>query len=521
MFLLPDTLVHCFSPRSCNWSGKSFIPPANHTVAACSQYFVMKNINRHSKLNSDAGLSADLTIKRTKCAYFVSDGMVQNIIQYWFWLVIMVQRGVTVPSLCVVAMLIFPLNALATSPPTISPSGGLFAASPTVSLSAASGTIYYTTDGTAPNASSHVYSSAFTIVGTTTINAIAIASGVPSTVATATLTIDPATNPLLVDTTPILWLRSDVGVTADSSNKVSSWLDLSGNSNSASQSTSADQPSLIPDDYNGFPSIGTGSSAFFDLPSGFASLSAPNLYVVTKPNGTSNGIVMDLGNGTASDNVQASTSNTDTTFTINQGSTPASITASSVLNLGQYQLLGMNQASGTGHISINGALQTSGSLSAPSNTTRSSNHIGANYSGSSSFYDGNLLEAILFPDGIGSDLVETYLITRYQLLNAVPNAPIISVSTATLDGPTQVAIATPANCVCRFTTDGSSPSSSSPTYTGPINIYYSQTLKAIAVENGVSSTESSATYTLDSSRWPAPDDSDGRPLQINVQSPVN
>jgi len=63
--------------------------------------------------------------------------------------------------------------------PTFSPGGGTYAGSVTVTISdATSGaTIHYTTDGSTPTTSSAVYSTALTFAQTTTLNAIAAASG--------------------------------------------------------------------------------------------------------------------------------------------------------------------------------------------------------------------------------------------------------------------------------------------------------------------------------------------------------
>jgi hypothetical protein len=46
------------------------------------------------------------------------------------------------------------------------------------------------------------------------------------------------------------------------------------------------------------------------------------------------------------------------------------------------------------------------------------------------------------------------------------------------------------------------------------------TLKAISVKNGISSSVSSATYTLDSATWPAPDAGDPTVLNLNIQVPT-
>lgn len=79
--------------------------------------------------------------------------------------------------------------------PTFSPDpeDGPFTSAQNVSISCATSgaTIYYTTDGTTPTTSSAVYSSAITVNETTTIKAIAVASGYDnSAVATATYTIN-------------------------------------------------------------------------------------------------------------------------------------------------------------------------------------------------------------------------------------------------------------------------------------------------------------------------------------------
>ena len=115
--------------------------------------------------------------------------------------------------------------------------------------------------------------------------------------------------------------------------------------------------------------------------------------------------------------------------------------------------------------------------------------------------------------------MEAYLFAKYQLLNVTTTpAPILSAAAGTLTAPTQVAIyALPAATV-HITTNGTTPTTSSPVYQGPLNVAYTQTIKALAVINGVSSTVTSATYTLNSTQWPAPGTTT-TPLQLNLQLP--
>jgi hypothetical protein len=436
--------------------------------------------------------------------------------------------------LCVVMLFTSAQRAWAVSPPTITPGTGIFFPGPTVIItSSGGGTIYFTVDNSIPTSNSQIYSTAFTVNATTTVNAIVVQSGTASPVATAYLKVDPTAVPLLpsVSNQPVLmWLRSDVGVTSTSGN-VSGWLNLSasGSALNVSQTNASNQPSLALNDWNGYSAIVTGTNTYFNVPSDFYGMYYPQFYFVTKPTSSTNGVLLDVGNGSASSNLTTSSASPSATFTSYFGSTPESVTASSAMTQGQYQALNTcaEQPSGgslVGNIYTNGLLVGSTSFSnSIAVTERSINHIGTDNSASANFYSGGFLEILVYGAEVNHlDALDMYLLTRYQLLQAVPSPPIISVPTAALVGPTQVAIAAPPDCICRYTTDGSMPDPNcSPLYTGPIQIFYTQTLNAIAVKNGVASAVSSAIYTLDSTEWPAPNPADPTPLQINVQSPTN
>ena len=55
--------------------------------------------------------------------------------------------------------------------------------------------------------------------------------------------------------TPALWLRADSTLTKDVANKVSIWNDVSGNSRNATQATPANQPTWMPNIFNGRPAL--------------------------------------------------------------------------------------------------------------------------------------------------------------------------------------------------------------------------------------------------------------------------
>ena len=84
------------------------------------------------------------------------------------------------------------------STPVISPAGGSFSAPVTVTLSSATSgaTIRYTTDGSAPSASSTVYSAPFQVASSATLRAIAMKTGLnDSAISTATFTIGSSNPP--------------------------------------------------------------------------------------------------------------------------------------------------------------------------------------------------------------------------------------------------------------------------------------------------------------------------------------
>src|SRR5260370_10871455 len=83
-------------------------------------------------------------------------------------------------------------GATQTATPAISPSSQSFSSSVQVTItdSTSGAVIYYTTDGSVPSTSSKIYGGAFTLTSTTTVHAIAIASGfLASPMASATYTL--------------------------------------------------------------------------------------------------------------------------------------------------------------------------------------------------------------------------------------------------------------------------------------------------------------------------------------------
>ena len=116
--------------------------------------------------------------------------------------------------------------------PTITPAGGSFSGSVTVSLACATSgaTIHYTTNGNPPTASSPSYLGPFTLLSTTTVQALATAPGMTdSALASATLTVTPlpptdTTPPITAITAPLsgasVARRTTLTITATASDNV-------------------------------------------------------------------------------------------------------------------------------------------------------------------------------------------------------------------------------------------------------------------------------------------------------------
>lgn len=348
-----------------------------------------------------------------------------------------------------------------------------------------------------------------------------------SSVVTANYQLDPDSLPISRSGLQ-LWARADNGITL-SGNNVTKWADMSGSGNDLTQSVTADQPTIVNSAISGLPAVkfDAASSQFLQLPAGFADFtSGASLFLVAKPVSVTSGArLLDLGNGAASDNLYLSEpTSTGVSFFTYNGATSSSVTSSSAMTLNQFQLLDVvYNGSSTASIFTDGVQGAQGtSMSTLNYILRSSNFVGQGSAGGN-FFDGQIAEIVLYNRALTASeraAVQGYLLSKYHIASAaVTPAPIISVAAGTLTAPSQVAIAAHDSAQIRFTVDGTTPSATtSPIYTKPIDVLFTQTVKAIAVLNGVSSSVSSAVFTLDATQWPAPGTTT-TPLQLNLQLP--
>jgi hypothetical protein len=460
-------------------------------------------------------------------------GLTQKAANFKDALTVFPLRGVRAFPVAALLVLLLSTTAYATTAPTISPSYRVFSSAPqTVTISGTAGnSFYYTVNGTDPNLTSTLYTGPFSVSATTTVKSVAYDGTTLSAITTSIVQIDPTTSN--VPTSGLLcWFKADNGAIA-SGGTVSTWTDVSGNNLSGTQGTTANQPTFVSSASNGLPALGfNGTTQYFGLPNGFANFtSGMSLFVMAKPTLFYNTYArfIDFGSGPGYGNSvgfqQPAVSSLSLSVHGIPDTTVTTVQSSTALNLGLYQLFeATHDGTATATLLVNGipVAQNTAMIAIP-NVTRTYNAIGEAGVLGPFYFEGQIAEILLYNQILTSAQqanVENYLINRYLGGNAVVAAPIFSLPTSTLTAPNQVAISAPVGGSTFFTTDGSTPTQSSNSYSGPLQINFTQTVKAISVINGVSSSVASVVLTLDSLKYPSPSAGDTRPLTINLQLPA-
>ncbi len=386
-------------------------------------------------------------------------------------------------------------------------------------------TFYYTTDGSTPTTSSTQYTAPFAVTIPVTIKAIEDISGTISTVSTATIYND--TSSVNVPRTGlVLWLKADYGVTLSGSN-VTNWTDISASTTARTITIpTGGGPTFLSAAANGLPALsfnGTQivtSSDLGDLSKGIT------IFLVLQPTVTSATNVFFTTSSFGYDGAILSTSPTVFSFSTESNTTVKTITTPASTVPSAFQLIGATEnGASSGTINLNTITTVTGALE----------NLRANIARTGSLgwpWKGQIAEIMVFTEsGPGSAPVavtqstlaqaQAYLSAKYQTSTTIATPPpTFNVPAGTLAAPTYVAISAPPGATIFITQNGTTPTTSSPQYLGPVNIGYSQTLSAIAVANGVSSSVQSAAYVLNSTQWPAPSALNTTAPSLNLQLPT-
>ena len=414
----PSAAAPTFSPASGTYSSTQSVSISDSTAGAVIYY----TTDGSTPTTSSAVYSGPITVSSTETLEAIA-----------------VATGYSDSS---VATALYTINAAAAATPTFSPAAGTYTSAQTVAIGSTtpSATIYYTTSGATPTTSSAVFSGPITVSATETLKAIAVASGFSdSAVATAAYTINQ-TQAATPTFTPV-----------------------AGTYTSAQSVTisSATPSSTIYYTTNG--STPTTSSAVF---SGPITVSATEtLKAIAVASGSSNS-----GVATAA-------------YTINlaQAAAPTFGPAAGAFTSAQSVAISSATPSTTIYYTTNGTTPTTSS---------------AVFSGPIPVSTSETIEAIATASGFSNSAVAS---ASYSI-NSISQVatPAFTPAPGTYTSPQTVTIssATPSVTIY-YTTNGSTPTTSSAVYSGPIAVSSSETIEAIATASGFSnSSVATAAYII-------------------------
>jgi hypothetical protein len=324
--------------------------------------------------------------------------------------------------------------------PTITPAGGSYTGSQSVTLGDATPgtTIYYTTNGTTPTTTSAVYSGAITVSASETIEAIAVENGYfNSPVATATYTI-----------TPVL--------------PAPTFLPAAGSYTTSQSVTISDATSGTTIYYTTNGTTPTTSSSVY---SGAITVSATE---------TLEALAVETGYT----NSPVSTA----VYTIAPAALPAPTFTPAAGSYTTSQSVTISEATGgaTIYYTTNGTTPTTSS---------------SIYGGAITVSATETLEAFAVETGYTNSPVATAV---YTIAPAALPAPTFTPAAGSYTTSQSVTISdATAGTTIYYTTNGTTPTTSSNVYSGPVTVGSSETLEAIAVETGyTASPVATAAYTI-------------------------
>jgi len=335
----------------------------------------------------------------------------------------------------------YTINTTPAATPTFSPAAGVYTTFVTVTLSdsTAGAVIYYTTDGSAPTAAAAQYSSPITLSQSRTVNAIAVAPGFAnSAVGTATYTLN-----LPVTAAPTFSPAAGKYTTPQTVKLTDS------NKNAAIYYT-----------FDG--SVPTISSAQYTGPLTISQTTTVNAVAI------------------APESLYSPVVNATYTINLPVTATPAFNVPAGTYTTVQSVKLSDTTTGATIYYTLDGSTPTSAS---------------AKYSTALTIGKTTTVKAIASSSGYSNSAVAsaTYTINLPQAA-----APTFSVAAGTYTAVQSVSLADKTTgATIYYTSDGSTPTTSSAKYTAPIKVSQTTTINAIAMATGyLTSAVASATYTI-------------------------
>jgi CSLREA domain-containing protein len=432
-----------------------------------------------------------------------------------------------------VASATYTINLPAAATPTFSPAGGSYTSATQVFIgdTIAGVTIYYTTDGSTPTTSSSLYMGPMTITVGETIKAIATGAGYgPSAVATATYTINvpaaaaptfslaggpyaTAQTVFISDTTPGATVYytldgstptansnlADGPITVSSTETINAIAVASGFSNSAI-ATAAYAINL--------PGTTFAATPTFSVPDGVYT-SAQSVTISDSTTGATIYYTTDGSTPTTNSNLADGPITVSSTETIQAIAVASGFTNSAIAAAAYAINLPGNPVAATPAFSVATGTYTAAQTVSLSDTTSGSSIYyttdgstptiaSAKYSSAIAVSATEVVQAIAVAAGYNNSSVAAAAYAINLPSTPVAATPIFSVPDGVYTSAQTVSISdSTGGAAVYYTTDGSTPTTSSAKYAGAITVSSTETIQAIAVATGYSNSAiASAAYAI-------------------------
>ncbi len=406
--------------------------------------------------------------------------------------------------------------------PTFSPAAGPYTSAQSVTISDATAgtTIYYTTNGTAPTTSSTVYSGPVTVSASETLQAIAVETGYTnSPVASAAYTIGAELPAPTFSPTAGTYTTAQSVTISDATAGTTLYYTTNGSTPTTSSTLYSGPVTVSASETLEAIAVKTGysnspaASAAYTITS---TLPAPTF---TPPAGTyATSQTVTISDATAGTTLYYTTNGTTPTTSSTLYSGPITVSTSETLEAIAVETGYTNSPAASAAYTITSTLpaptftppagtyatsQTVTISDATAGTTLYYTTNGTTPTTSSTLYSGPItvsasetLEAIAVKTGYTNSPAAS---AAYTITSTLP-APTFTPPAGTYTTPQSVTISdATAGTTLYYTTNGTTPTTSSTLYSGPITVSASETLQAIAVEAGsANSPAASAAYTITS-----------------------
>jgi hypothetical protein len=408
--------------------------------------------------------------------------------------------------------------------PTFSVAAGTYTSAQTVTISdtTTGATIYYTTNGTAPSTSSTVYSGAITVSATETVEAIAVATGYSnSAIASAVyaITLHAATPTFSVAAGT--YTSAQTVTISDTTTGTTIYYTTNGTAPTTSSSVYSGAITVSATETLEAIAIATGYSTSAVATAAYtisttAQTAAPTFSVpagvyysaqtVTISDATPGAIIyytFSAAAPTTSSAVYRTPVGIGNTFTLQaiavaKGYTASNVTSAKYTLTVATPIITPTAGSYAGPLAV--TISTASPLAGITYTTNGTtpNLYSTKYIGPFTVSANSKVEAIGLETGYTSSPVATASYT----ITAAPATPTFSPTAGTYSSAQTVAIGdTTSGATIYYTTNGTTPTTSSSVYSGPIAVSATETLNAIAVATGSSgasttSTVGTAAYTI-------------------------